>query len=1409
MSSDPNDKYFQFPQNVFKGLNLDVPPEKLSPEFFTTFTNMKVDKEGVPKTINGCQIAKAIGKNVLSYGYFQTRGDDYVFVYTSNNTIEIYKYPQFNLKDTLFTSPTLNAPTWFVSHNGEFYMGNMEDGMWRWRPGHQPLIRGSAPMDVLVRLVEEGEAEKELEWLFAYDYEYRGGRSPISRNAGVKLFKNTQKVEITMDTPPNISNNRRVYASPDDGTTWYFVVEIEDSDTSTVELDDELVDRITTAYEYNPDEAKTISPKALMGISHDSMLWLANTVESPTIVQHSEIGQSYFNDTDVYDLLEIPTNVIGHEKYTFVSTPNKIYALTGEPNTSQVIVSEGAFRGSMQIWKGSLVWINEKGFRYFDGKKPDTIPGINSVDFSGLQKEQRWALWTSQQDYNQGTPSDGISTSVIPGAISLQYMKPIVGTGIIERQNNDGYLYPYRDYFVTYTGGYKAIQFIIPGPAGQKFSFSKLGLYMKRYGDFEADFTCEIWGNETNGGDKPDADNVIVSFAEKIGETWKEWPFKLEEYEDIEYNTAYWLIIPQQGQSAQTWMIKRAMINDSDNEHSQMYPYYIQQSDDGDNWSDYILGGCKNILRFSLYGSGAKIFTPSNWSDIENGGETTDVNSWAIRFTVDDETELNRGINFISSTIGLPGDPVITIQPDISGHPEGTGTGTALDYAENYNFGIPLVNYDWHNKYKLQPGTYYWFMVQKIGVGNYREYAFGERHAGDVGKYYGADSNWHDWDKVFFVKLWGNTESTASYATSGSWVSNTIDFSADADFDKFNKLYGSMMLPGTTADIRIDVETDQGSADDVALPYDVNGNHPGATTFKVTVDMELGDALFTPTVDSLLLGFQRTGDTGDKLHSVNLKGSYLVSNEGSTEFSYMLSKWGFWNKLDKAFYGFLPIGDDVVLGIGKNPNAVYKNIYELDKSNVKEWYSGDSGGSIPIDTEIETGYLLYSHIVKEFRKWYLSLQGTADDTWLNIQIKALGAERLSSSDVEGVYPTTVPLYDRLKSIYIDLPDYIEGKYCQLKLYATGVDWALHNYELEYWEQMKSNIAMPDITTYPQYVFYRDFVGANPINIHTLNIKGLLSLDQTLDVGEYVMAVQVYNEYLYAFIKKSDTYPYLYIYKIESDGSLTLKNIGGYKYSALSVVEGSWGYSIVVKSNYVYACSGTDTNTELYLIDVSDKASPVVVNTKDDLYDYPITMDILENELITYYKATGWKKLEFRNLTTLELNSTINIDKTGLCMSVFPNDNLWVYSPKQTYGATEVPLYLRRGKTQIKSINEAGIRDSQFTQMSWNPVNRKLYTIFWRQTAAGNAYMELYVYNQNLDKIEDTSLCYDSSSNNTDAGVFCTIDGYIVIWYGDTTDGFNIQLRRPDDTVVNLLEDDGKYRIRSMAINTRTGYGKTS
>jgi hypothetical protein len=216
MSSDPNDKYFQFPQNVFKGLNLDVPPEKLSPEFFTTLTNMKVDKEGVPKTVNGCQIAKAIDKDVLSYGYFQTRGDDYVFVYTSSNTIEIYKYPQFNLKDTLFTSPTLNAPTWFASHSGEFYMGNMEDGMWRWRPGHQPLIRGSAPLDILVQVTAEGDAEKELDWLFAYDYEYRGGRSPMSRNAGVKLFKNTQKVKITMDTPPNISNNRRVYASPDD-----------------------------------------------------------------------------------------------------------------------------------------------------------------------------------------------------------------------------------------------------------------------------------------------------------------------------------------------------------------------------------------------------------------------------------------------------------------------------------------------------------------------------------------------------------------------------------------------------------------------------------------------------------------------------------------------------------------------------------------------------------------------------------------------------------------------------------------------------------------------------------------------------------------------------------------------------------------------------------------------------------------------------------------------------------------------------------------------------------------------------------------------------------------------------------------------------------------------------------------
>lgn len=1198
MGSDPNSRYFKLEQNSFKGLNLDIPPDKLPPDFFSKLTNMMVGDSGLPETVNGCTLLKNIGANAGKSGYFQTRGEDYIFIYNkTNGSVGIYKSPTYDLEETLFEDNPLSSEPWFAEHVGEFYMGNMEDGIWRWSPGHQSLIRGSAPMDIFVQAGEEGELEKGyIKWLFAYDYEYRGGRSPMSRNVEVNLFKSVQKVEITMDIPPDISKNRRIYASPDDGITWYFVKEVTNSSTSMVELDEELVNRISVEWKYDPLSAKPVSPKSLMGFSHDNKLWLAYTVDSPTIVRPSKIGQPYWDDMDAFDLMEVPTDILGKGNYVIVSTTNKIFALQSKPDEQNEIVNEGAYRGSLQIWNNSLVWVNEKGHRIFDGTKVDTISGINSIDLSNLQKEKRFELWTTQRDFNRGVCEDGVSTDVIPGAISLQSMEPTLGTGIIERQNNNT-----TNWFETHNGQYHAIRFNNPGPVGQKYSFSGLGLYMQRRGKFEKDFVCEVWGDVD---EKPDSSNIIASFAEKIGEDAKTYNFMLKEYKELEYNTDYWLVVPFQGTDGQSWRLFYVWVRpSSDNEASKMYSYYLQESDDGENWSQYTQEGYPAIPRFILYGSGAKIFTPSNWSDIENGNEATDNLTMAVRFKVDEETTLDRGINFIHSVVGSPTNPVITIQADVDGHPEGTGIGTALDYGSGYAFEtgdvMPtiLVKYNWNNKYVLQPDTYYWFVIEEKDVANYRKYATGEKHAIDICKYTYDGITWSGWGYVMWVKLWGSVPGEASSATSGSWIGDILDKSGDNDFDKFEKLYVQMMIPGTTADVRVDVwtwvdATHEYTDEDVTLPFDIDVAHPGAKKAQVTIDIDLGDANFTPTVDSILLFYKRTGDDGDILHSVNLKGSYCLSLEDfngvlDNEFSYMLSKYGFWNKLDRAFYDYLPVGDDVVLGVGKNPNETYRNLYSLDIKNITQWFDGDATTTVNIDTELQTGYLLYDYVVKELRKLFLTVKGTQGKE-IGLELEARGSERLASDDVREIYHDVLELNDMIKTLYFSLPDRMHGKYCQLRLFAYGVKWSLSGYVLEYWRKMVRNISLPTFSSL-EYLWYIDNGDGNKIKTFNLKTGSYVSYVINPNANVY-SCIDVKRNYLAAI----DVAGYFYIYSIASNGVLTLLNTGG-----TQVGDPREGFSCIMDSGVFNAYAvilsypAENYTTKIYKINLSDKGNPSV------------------------------------------------------------------------------------------------------------------------------------------------------------------------------------------------------------------------
>jgi len=268
------------------------------------------------------------------------------------------------------------------------------------------------------------------------------------------------------------------------------------------------------------------------------------------------------------------------------------------------------------------------------------------------------------------------------------------------------------------------------------------------------------------------------------------------------------------------------------------------------------------------------------------------------------------------------------------------------------------------------------------------------------------------------------------------------------------------MIPGSTATVTIDTETDQGNAANITLPYDIDANHLGAKQLKTIVNIELGDAAFTPTVDSLLVFYERNGDDGNRLHSANLKGSYCLSledydNSGDTEYSYCLSKYGGWYKLDRAFYNYLPIGDDVVLGVGKNPNETYRNLYKLDEKDIDVWYFRDTT-TVDIDTKVQTGYLGYDYITKEYRKCYLTIEGKTDGV-VSFNIEAINVAS---------YSEDISLQKTVNISRISLPDTIQGRGCQITIEGDSMDWFFGGYRLKYWEKPFEEYGLPFyITTF--------------------------------------------------------------------------------------------------------------------------------------------------------------------------------------------------------------------------------------------------------------------------------------------------------------------------------------------------------
>lgn len=1349
-----NDRWHQQVFKNFKGLNLDISPEKLPPEFAELAVNMQVSDSGVPETVNGCKIAKDIADNIYRIGYFPTRGEDYVFIYYYNHTdstydIAIYKFPDFteityqtdDINDLEF-----NEPVWFARHMGEMWLGNRADGMWRWGIGHQSLMRGSAPLGIIVEVAEEGDTEKlYTEWWFTYDYEYRGGRSPLSRKARARLYSNKHTVKVTIDTPPDISKNRRIYASPDDGTTWYYVKEITERNETEVTLDDELVDRIADAYKYSEDEANAISPRAKMGISAFDMLWVGNLVESPTIVQHSEIGTAYFNDTDFFDLGEPITNLIRYGKYVIASTPDSIYGLIAEGDIQVLLsIKTGAYEGSMAVVNGVLWGVGDRGVWKYDGKGFkigggfEGLSGINLAGFPDLQKSERYHLWTSQQDYEQGTYTGGISSDFIPGSLSLQpNLLSVLGLeGVLDRQNmgsSVGAVYYINTGHSTID--YCAQPFKIIGSASDEVTFGSIVLQMKEEGSPTGEFVGEI--RLDDGGDPDMTSDTLATFAGELKPgDYYDRTFELSESITLNEDTQYWVVIPKQGYGGAEWKVR--CYDPSWGSGKLLYPQgeYLQKSEDGGvSWAN-VSGSV--FFQFALKGYGSIIVTPAYLSDYNVDKKAhSDVYAYAQRFSTDRDVSTVRGEILIYNKTLSPGYPGIEIQGDSSNAPDGVAVSTA----SNHSVVSDIMRFDFDGG-TLSQDTIYWLVVKKVGdATNYWDW--GESDCPHTGwLQYKTNGSWTVSSQGLWCKIFADIGGDANvFAASGTWESNEIIIGAN---DDFHKIYATYMKPSAT-DCNVQIYKNeyysaayQGWVDISALLP--NSITDATTKVKLKTVLTLGDSQYTPTVDSLLVTYEKENDGGAKLWASNVKGAYWLSTEdwnsdSIEELTYVLSKYGFWHKQDQPFFGYLPIGDDVCIGIGKNSNETYQNIYYLDDDSVDDWYNGDTA-TIPIYTEWKTGYLLYSHIIKQFRKLWISMTGDKD-VYFTVEATVAGAERYSDDDASYTQTMIFRLKkDTIKSEYMSFSPWMQGKYVQLKFYASGVDWKLHDFELGWRDTMRRHIAIPSEETEYDFLFYinqDDFDKIEVLDIsdptNPVSADTHINPDRT-GFDEDWKGLDAQHGYLTAV----DRGGYLWVFSIGSDGILTETGHIDLDWTGQNIrmpcVQDITGHYV-----FVVGLEGATDNNALYVVDISDKTDPVLVNTSSLGPKDTKHMTIMKNLLIIEDAQADYIRVfNIQNPANPTQLYTIDTTIASWRLATSSNSNLLGYVDAESDGSIHVKTCTIDGySTLAKKDIGSGENNNKVRWVSWDENTERLYV---ELISGGKIYVREYDKNLNqLNSIE--------------------------------------------------------------------------
>lgn len=1106
--------YRPFEQTKFRGLNKDIIAENLPPELFKEMVNRRIGKNGIVEVIAGCSLIKDIGANIGSVGVFFTEGEDYVFIHeTTNNKILVY-----TLEDSTLTAYNkwdndssniieiynpiaddyedlvMTEKVWFAPFLNELYFGNMSEGTYRFSPGNQNIMRGSAPLDIIAEAEVESESgidKSYSEWLLAYDYEYKGGRSPLSRYARVRLYNLKQQIKVTMDTPPDISKNRRIYAKFNSGTDddpswsdWYFIKEVDDYNQITVTLDSELMDRITTdGYKYSEHTAKAVCPKARIGVVSGERLLLANTVESPTIVRPSEVGKPYFNENMYFDLGDFITNAVDYRDYTIVSTIRRIFALHDIPKHPEVLANEGAFEGTLQIRDGTPIWFNSKKFRYLEKVgEVKSLPGMETVNLGALQHEKRHILFSKSREFEEGNFSGGISPDFRPGALSLQPNLFLVrGGGVLEamwnRDTSDTI-----DTVGTSTHEFFFQPFIFEGDAGQTFTAEKLAFFMNAYNtDGEDGFGGFIAPDDPENPGKPDLDpeNTLAEFFGKVnGRPCYKRIFDLSTRVEFDVDTLYHIVIPGCGDAGADWQISFREDEGVGGDENPLYPNgeWFQYSEDGESWSNFTHGGNNTILDFQIIGYGDRILlSPEHWL-LFSGDSLPDSDDYD--YAMDITPDINCAVEAIEIAVKNKSpseDPTITVESDSDGDPSGTPISTASDFTHP---GQRIIRAELGGE-AITAKTRIWVRVHATSASDY-DYCAAESAGNTIGKRSDdGGSTWDDYSDILWCKLYVTPTAQAEWAADGVWEGPVFNIGVG---NSLKKIFSSFNQP-TGAGIKIefngydDSETGwtgyqtlydtTGANSDDNLPYDIVSNlGADISRGQIKVTLELGTASYTPIVDSVLIFYEKSGDNGDKLHSGIVNGAYYLSVEdydgdSSDEYTYVFDtiitpegeEFGHWHELDRAFYGYLPVSEKHFYGIGKNPNETYRNLYDLDAvdsngNKISSWYYGDTT-PVDIDANIESGKILYGINVKIYREFRIYVRSKGDST-LYVNAWTGGAER--SLDIIGDFSEYLSIEDtngEIKTYYFSLPADMQGKWFAFSIETEGSDLDFIGYKLNY------------------------------------------------------------------------------------------------------------------------------------------------------------------------------------------------------------------------------------------------------------------------------------------------------------------------------------------------------------------------